>query len=195
MSSWTGDGWLNGAEWLPSPNFGLRPPGVEVGLAVIHNISLPPGGFTGRYVEDFFLNRLDAAVDPYFSTISDMQVSSHFYIRRDGHLVQFVSADDRAWHAGQSRWCGRDNCNDWSVGIELEGTDELPFEAAQYATLWRVLHALCQRYPLMALAGHSDIAPGRKTDPGACFAWAAVAERFPDLVLPDSAQSGAWRPR
>lgn len=184
MTVWTGEGWLNGAEWLPSPNFGPRPADAEVSLAVIHNISLPPGQFSERFVEDFFLNQLDAAVDPYFSTISGLQVSSHFYIRRDGRLIQFVSVDDRAWHAGQSSWCGRDNCNDWSVGIELEGTDELPFEPEQYATLWRVLAALRQRYPLTRVAGHSDIAPGRKTDPGIGFDWVAVAVRFPDLALP-----------
>ena len=184
MSDWTADGWLHGAEWLPSPNFGPRPAGAAVTLAVIHNISLPPGSFAGRHVEDFFLNRLDAAVDPYFSTISGLQVSAHFYIRRDGRLIQFVSADDRAWHAGESNWCGRENCNDWSVGIELEGSDDLPFELAQYATLWQLLAALRRRYPLTGLAGHSDIAPGRKTDPGPGFDWAAVAARFPDLALP-----------
>lgn len=184
MTAWTADGWLYGAEWLPSPNFGPRPSACPVSLAVIHNISLPPGQFAGRFVEDFFLNQLDAAVDPYFPTISGLQVSSHFYIRRDGRVIQFVSADDRAWHAGQSRWCGRDNCNDWSVGVELEGADDLPFELTQYASLWQVLEALRQRYPLTSVAGHSDIAPGRKTDPGAGFDWAAVAARFPDLSLP-----------
>lgn len=184
MTAWTADGWLHAAEWLPSPNFGPRPADAEVSLAVIHNISLPPAQFAGRFVEDFFLNQLDATVDPYFSIISGLQVSSHFYIRRDGRVIQFVSADDRAWHAGQSNWCGRDNCNDWSVGVELEGADDLPFEPAQYSNLWRVLAALRQRYPLTSIAGHSDIAPGRKTDPGAGFDWAAVAARFPDLLLP-----------
>ena len=143
-----------------------------------------PGGFSGNYVEDFFLNRLDAAVHPYFETISGLQVSSHFYIRRDGRVIQFVSADDRAWHAGPSRWCERENCNDWSVGIELEGTDDLAFEAAQYAALWALLAALCQRYPLTDIAGHSHIAPGRKTDPGRCFDWGAAAARFPGPRLP-----------
>ena len=184
MSSWSADGWLHGAEWLPSPNFGPRPEGCSISLALIHNISLPPGCFAGRYVEDFFLNRLDTTLDPYFATIAGLQVSSHFYIRRSGHLVQFVSADDRAWHAGQSCWQGRDNCNDWSVGVELEGTDELPFEAAQYSALWQLLTALGQRYPLTDIAGHSHVAPGRKTDPGACFDWAAVASRFPGIALP-----------
>lgn len=188
MSPWTDDGWLTGTGGkltrLASPNFGPRPEAVPVSLVVIHNISLPPGKFSGHFVEDFFLNQLEAAVDPYFATILGVQVSAHFYIRRDGRIVQCVSADDRAWHAGQSNWCGRDNCNDWSVGIELEGCDDLPFEAAQYASLWEVLAALQARYPLTAIAGHSDIAPGRKTDPGACFDWAAVAARFPDLAVP-----------
>ena len=184
MSDWSTEGWWHGATWQASPNFGPRPAGCPVSLAVIHNISLPPGGFSGNYVEDFFLNRLDAAVHPYFETISGLQVSSHFYIRRDGRVIQFVSADDRAWHAGPSRWCERENCNDWSVGIELEGTDDLAFEAAQYAALWALLAALCQRYPLTDIAGHSHIAPGRKTDPGRCFDWGAVAARFPGLRLP-----------
>lgn len=182
--SWRDDGWLAAAEHLPSPNFGERPPACPVSLIVIHNISLPPGEFGGHWVEDFFLNRLDATAHPYFATIAGLEVSAHFYVRRDGRLVQFVGCDRRAWHAGRSTWCTRENCNDYSVGIELEGCDEQPFTPAQYATLWPLIDALRRRYPIAGLAGHSDIAPGRKTDPGPCFDWAAVAARYPDLALP-----------
>jgi AmpD protein len=120
---WRDDGWLAGVSWMPSPNFGERPADVPVSLVVIHNISLPPDRFEGNWVEDFFLNRLDATADPYFGTIADLQVSAHFYIRRDGRVIQFVACDKRAWHAGHSCWCERANCNDFSVGIELEGSD------------------------------------------------------------------------
>lgn len=181
---WQADGWLDGAEWRPSPNFGERPPAAEVTLVVIHSISLPPERFDGDWVEDFFLNRLDPAVDPYFATISQLQVSAHFYIRRDGRIIQFVGGDCRAWHAGQSSWCGRGNCNDFSVGIELEGSDSQPYADAQYVALWRVLDALRERYPLTAIAGHCHVAPGRKTDPGPFFDWAAVRGRYPALALP-----------
>jgi AmpD protein len=184
MSAWLENGWLATVDRKKSPNFGERPAGTEVSLVVVHNISLPPGEFGGDWVEDFFLNRLDAAVHPYFAEISGLQVSAHFYVRRDGRVVQFVACDQRAWHAGRSDWCGRDNCNDFSVGIELEGCDEQPFTEAQYAALWRLLDALRQRYPITAIAGHSDVAPGRKTDPGTHFDWAAVAARYPGLVLP-----------
>lgn len=183
MSLWQDGGWLAGMERLQSPNFGLRPPG-DVSLVVIHNISLPPGEFGGDWVEDLFLNRLDAAAHPYFATIADVQVSAHFYVRRDGRVIQFVDCDKRAWHAGASTWCGRDNCNDYSVGIELEGSDTQPFESAQYAALWSLLDALRLRYPITAVVGHSDVAPGRKTDPGFCFDWAAVRQRYPGLALP-----------
>lgn len=184
MSSWQADGWLEGATWLTSPNFGQRPEGEEVSLIVIHNISLPPAQFGGDWVEDFFLNRLDPTAHPYFATIADAQVSAHFYIRRDGRIIQFVSCEQRAWHAGQSSWAGRENCNDYSVGIELEGTDVLAFSVAQYDALWRVINALIARYPIKAIAGHSDIAPTRKTDPGDCFDWPAVRQRYPGLQLP-----------
>lgn len=183
MSGWQADGWLDGARQLASPNYGERPAGTEVSLVVLHNISLPPGEFGGDWVEDFFLNRLDPAAHPYFATIAELQVSAHFYLRRDGRLIQFVSCDRRAWHAGRSHWLGRDNCNDWSVGIELEGCDEQPFSAAQYAALWPLLEALRARYPIVAVAGHSHVAPQRKTDPGPHFDWAALARRFPDLAL------------
>lgn len=182
--SWRDEGWLEGVAWLPSPNFGERPADAEVSLVVIHNISLPPNEFGGGWVEDFFLNRLDRNAHPYFATIADVQVSSHFYIRRDGRVIQFVSCDKRAWHAGQSCWCERDNCNDYSVGIELEGSDTTPFASEQYAALWSLLDVLRERYPLTAAVGHSHVAPGRKTDPGPHFDWAALAARHADLSLP-----------
>ncbi|MFV0370602.1 MAG: 1,6-anhydro-N-acetylmuramyl-L-alanine amidase AmpD [Azonexus sp.] len=181
---WLEHGWLGSAVRCPSPNFGERPTGAVVSLIVLHNISLPPGEFAAQAVADFFLNRLDAAAHPYFAEICDLQVSAHFYIARDGALTQFVSTDQRAWHAGQSCWQGRENCNDFSVGIELAGSDDTPFTAAQYAALWPLIEALRQRYPITAIAGHSDVAPGRKTDPGPCFDWPAVAARHPDLCLP-----------
>lgn len=182
-AAWQDGGWLAAAERRPSPNFGPRPAGGEVSLVVIHAISLPPGEFGGEWVELFFANRLDAAVHPYFSTISDVQVSAHFYLRRDGRIVQCVDADARAWHAGRSVWQGRENCNDFSVGIELEGDDAQPFTAAQYAALATVLDALRQRYPLTAVAGHCHVAPGRKTDPGPHFDWTWLAGRYPGLAL------------
>jgi N-acetyl-anhydromuramoyl-L-alanine amidase len=181
---WRAEGWLDGAECLPSPNFGERPVGEAVSLIVVHNISLPPNQFGGNWVEKFFLNQLDPLAHPYFATIVDAQVSAHFYVRRDGRLIQFVGCDNRAWHAGRSQWCERANCNDYSVGIELEGCDDQPFTAAQYVALWRVVDALCWRYPVAAIVGHSDIAPGRKTDPGLCFDWLAVRDRYPTLRLP-----------
>jgi N-acetyl-anhydromuramoyl-L-alanine amidase len=181
---WRPDGWLEGLHWLPSPNFGERPAGVSVSLVVLHNISLPPDEFGGDWVEDFFLNRLDASAHPYFSTISDLQVSAHFYLRRDGRIIQFVGGDQRAWHAGQSCWCEHDNCNDYSIGIELEGSDTQPFTAEQYAALWKLLDSLRVRYPIVAIAGHCHIAPGRKTDPGPYFDWPALRARYPELNLP-----------
>lgn len=183
---WQG-GWLNAARRVDSPNFGARPAGSEVVLAVIHNISLPPGEFGGGWIEDLFLNRLDASAHPYFATIAGVQVSAHFLIRRGGELVQFVSVDDRAWHAGASCWQGRENCNDYSVGIELEGADDQCFADVQYAVLSRLLEDLCAAYPIRAVAGHSDIAPGRKTDPGPCFDWQALRQQFPGLDFPEQA--------
>lgn len=181
---WQADGWLEGVNWLPSPNFGERPAGESVSLVVIHSISLPPDEFGGDWVEDFFLNRLNPEAHPYFSTIADLQVSAHFYVRRSGRVVQFVGCDRRAWHAGQSCWCERDNCNDYSVGIELEGSDTQPYTAEQYASLWGLLDVLRRRYPILAIAGHCHIAPGRKTDPGPYFDWAALRSRYPELGLP-----------
>lgn len=184
MTAWSDGGWLRAVEALPSPNFGERPADADVSLIVLHNISLPPDESGGNWVEDFFLNRLDPTVHPYFSTIFELQVSAHFYIRRDGRVIQFVGCDQRAWHAGQSAWRERVNCNDYSVGIELEGSDTQPFAKVQYQVLWSLIDALCERYPISAIAGHSDVAPGRKTDPGPFFDWAAVRARYPALDLP-----------
>lgn len=181
---WQEGGWLSGVDWQPSPNFGARPAGKDVSLIVLHNISLPPDQFGGDWVEDFFLNRLNPAVHRYFEQISTLQVSAHFYVQRDGRVLQFVGCDDRAWHAGQSCWAGQENCNDYSVGIELEGSDTQPFDERQYAVLWPLLKALCEHYPITAIAGHSHVAPGRKTDPGPYFDWAALRARFPDVELP-----------
>lgn len=184
MSRWLPDGWLAGVEHLPSPNFGERPPNAEVSLLLLHSISLPPEQYGGDYVEDFFLNRLDPAVHPYFESIATVEVSAHFYVRRDGRVIQFVGCDKRAWHAGQSCWQGRENCNDWSIGVELEGCDTHAFTAAQYEALWPLLKAIARHYPLTDLAGHSDVAPGRKTDPGPHFDWSAVHAHLPGLRLP-----------
>lgn len=179
------DGWACGACVLRSPNFEARPAGTVPTLVVVHNISLPPGEFGGRAIADLFLNRLDCDAHPYYDAhLRGLRVSSHFVILRDGTLEQFVSCDERAWHAGVSNFFGRERCNDFSIGIELEGADANPFEAAQYATLAALVGALVARYPIEALAGHSDIAPGRKTDPGPHFDWArlqrdtALADRY-----------------
>lgn len=183
MMRWQSEGWLTGVGRMFSPNQEERPAGSEVSLVVVHNISLPPDEFGGDWVEDFFLNRLDPGDHPYFAGIASLRVSSHFYVRRSGRIVQFVGCDRRAWHAGRSSWRGRENCNDYSVGIELEGCDTRPFEARQYQSLWDLVDRLRARYPIAAIAGHSAIAPGRKTDPGPHFDWAAVATRYPDLDL------------
>ena len=164
-------GWLRGAHHLPSPNYDARPEGSAIELIVIHNISLPPGVFDGDAVIDLFTNRLDWDAHPYYQGIRGLKVSAHFFIRRDGTLIQFVPCTQRAWHAGASNWQGRDRCNDFSIGIELEGTDDLPFTDAQYATLIPLLATLKMAYPIQAVVGHSDIAPDRKTDPGPHFAW------------------------
>ena len=165
-------GWYAGARHCPSPNFGPRPVDALINLAVVHSISLPPGQYGGPEIEQLFTNQLDWSAHPYFEQIRGMEVSAHFLIRRDGELVQFVSVLDRAWHAGRSTWCGRDNCNDFSVGIELEGLEGDTFEAPQYITLSQLLHALHTQWPLAAVAGHEHIAPGRKNDPGPGFDWA-----------------------
>ena len=157
-----------------SPNQDARPRGTKITLLVVHSISLPPGEFGGDAIERLFTNRLDPAAHPYFREIAGLKVSSHFLIRRDGELVQFVPVGRRAWHAGVSSWRGRERCNDFSVGVELEGTDDGPFTGAQYARLARLVAALRARHPLRDIAAHSDIAPGRKTDPGPRFDWPRV---------------------
>lgn len=164
-------GLLAEARYLPSPNCDDRPVDAAIELLVIHNISLPPGEFGGDAIADLFLNRLDPQAHPYYEGIANLRVSSHFLIRRDGALLQFVPCAKRAWHAGLSQWCGRERCNDFSIGIELEGADDLPFSDAQYECLSVLARALYARYPVKASVGHSDIAPGRKTDPGPHFSW------------------------
>ncbi len=168
-------GWLDAARRIDSPNCDERPSGESISLIVVHAISLPPLQFGSDDVIRFFTNSLDPAGHPYFSQIATLRVSAHFFIRRDGELIQFVSCDQRAWHAGVSCWQGRERCNDFSLGIELEGCDEQPFEDAQYAQLIALVEALCARYPVSALVGHSDIAPGRKSDPGPFFLWNRLA--------------------
>jgi AmpD protein len=189
------DGWCSGVQRLPSPNFDPRPENAGIDLLVIHNISLPPGQFGGPFIADLFGNQLDCDAHPYFDQLRALRVSAHFLIRRNGAVMQFVSANDRAWHAGASSFCGRERCNDFSIGIELEGADDQPFEPSQYDALVFLTDALRRRYPLTDVAGHEHIAPGRKTDPGPHFDWtffrksliqngpfagAGTALRFPD---------------
>ncbi len=170
-------GLLDAARQCPSPNCDERPAGCTVDLVVIHGISLPPGEFGGPHIDALFTNRLDPEAHPYFAGIAGMKVSSHLLIRRDGEVVQYVPFHRRAWHAGESHFGGRTACNDFSIGIELEGTDETPYAEAQYACLPRVLAALMRAYPAVTperVVGHCDIAPGRKTDPGPAFDWARL---------------------
>jgi AmpD protein len=162
------------ARQVPSPNHDPRPDGAAIRLVVVHGISLPPGCYGGDEIEAFFTNRLDPAAHPYFATIAGLRVSAHFLIRRDGTLVQFVRCGQRAWHAGASCWDGQERCNDFSVGIELEGVDDEPYDDAQYRTLVALVAALQARYPIEDVVGHSDVAPGRKTDPGPAFEWARL---------------------
>jgi AmpD protein len=165
---------MRGATYIASPNFDSRPPGVEADLIVVHGISLPPDEFGGPWIDRLFTNTLPAEAHPYFAQIASMRVSSHLVIRRDGALTQFVKFTDRAWHAGPSLYDGRQACNDFSIGVELEGADKIPYEDAQYAALADAVAALCAAYPRLSptrLVGHSDIAPGRKTDPGPAFDW------------------------
>jgi N-acetyl-anhydromuramoyl-L-alanine amidase len=185
-------GWWSAARRCRSPNFGLRPAGLPVSLLVVHSISLPPGEYGGEAIERLFTNRLDWAAHPYFETIRGIEVSAHFLIRRDGELVQFVSCDRRAWHAGSSRWRGRPDCNDFSIGVELEGLEGQRFEAPQYTALASLARGLARRYPIEAVAGHEHVAPGRKADPGAGFEWPRLrallaALDIADWDFPDSA--------
>ena len=190
-----GEGWLSGARIVPSPNEDARPPATTIDTVIVHHISLPPGHFSGDAIERLFTNRLEAAADPSFVPIAGLRVSSHFLIRRHGGLVQFVATDRRAWHAGVSRLLTRERCNDFSIGIELEGDSLRPFTRSQYRRLDDLLVELAQRLPLRWIAGHSDIAPGRKVDPGPQFAWPDVAPVMKRLGLlrpfDDSAQQQA----
>ncbi len=170
--------WLAGARRLESPHQDARPDPADISLVVIHGISLPPGEFGGAWIDRLFTNTLDPTAHPYFAVIAGLRVSAHVLIRRDGELVQYVPFDRRAWHAGASSYRGRSGCNDFAIGIELEGTDITPYTDHQYAGLNAVLAALFAHYPGLGpnrLAGHSDIAPGRKTDPGASFEWARLS--------------------
>lgn len=164
-------GWYRFASHLASPNYGPRPPQAQVDLIVLHSISLPPGQYGGPEVQQLFTNQLDWQAHPYFKQIEGLTVSSHFFIRRNGELWQFVSCDDRAWHAGASCYRGRSNCNDDSIGIELEGLEGDPFEPAQYETLSALCPAIMSKFPIVHIAGHEHIAPGRKADPGPGFDW------------------------
>ena len=168
------DGLLPQARYIASPNCDERPPGAAITLVVLHSISLPPGQYGGDAIERLFTNRLDPAAHPYFRDIATLKLSSHFLVRRDGELLQFVPVQRRAWHAGASCWRGRSRCNDFSIGVELEGVDESAFEDIQYARLNELLRALRGSLPLNDIAAHSDVAPDRKTDPGAHFDWARL---------------------
>lgn len=185
-SLWDG-GWYRYARRLDSPNFGPRPADATVDLLLIHSISLPPGQYGGDEVQHLFTNTLDWNAHPYFKNIEGMQVSSHFYIRRNGDLWQFVSCEERAWHAGVSSYRGRDNCNDDSIGIELEGLEGETFEAGQYETLGSLCAALGQRYPVQHIAGHEHVAPGRKADPGPGFQWPVLRRTlgWPSRYFPE----------
>jgi AmpD protein len=185
---WAG-GWYSPAHRLDSPNFGPRIGTQPIDLIVLHSISLPPGQYGGGEVQQLFSNQLDWELHPYFKQIEGLQVSAHFFIARDGMVWQFVSCDDRAWHAGQSSYRGRDNCNDDSIGIELEGLEGDVFEALQYVALCALCAAISEQYPIAYLAGHEHIAPGRKADPGTGFDWAFLQQHlqmppqcFPEVV-------------
>ncbi len=168
------DGICDEAKFISSPNLDVRPSPDDISLIVIHNISLPPNQYGGNGVIELFTNQLNPDEHPYYAEIAHLKVSSHFFIRRDGELIQFASCNDRAWHAGASHWQGRERCNDFSIGIELEGSDFEAFEPIQYETLKTLIASIKARYPIQAITGHSDIAPGRKTDPGAYFDWSHI---------------------
>jgi AmpD protein len=174
-------GLMRGVRYVASPNHDSRPAGVEAELIVVHGISLPPGEFGGPWVDHLFNNTLPPEVHPYFAEIAALRVSTHLFIRRDGSLTQYVKFTDRAWHAGQSCYAGREACNDFSIGIELEGTDAVPYDLLQYQSLAGSVAALCAAYPRLAptrLVGHSEISPGRKTDPGPAFDWPQARHRI-----------------
>ncbi len=185
------DGWCCRMPRGDCPNFDARPEGADISLLVIHNISLPPGEFGGQHIEDLFANRLDCDAHPYFDQLRSLRVSAHFLIRRDGTALQFVSTLDRAWHAGLSSFGGRERCNDFSIGIELEGTDGSEFCDAQYRTLAALTAALRARHPIADVRGHEHIAPGRKTDPGPCFDWPRFRAELAALQNPGHPEGGA----
>ncbi len=168
----TDEGILEGARYIASPNFDERPAACGIELLVVHYISLPPGSFGGPAIEEFFTNRLDPRAHPFFATIANLKASAHFLVRRSGAVIQFVPCAKRAWHAGESTWRGKPRCNDFSIGIEVEGDEKKPFTAAQYRRLAALTRVLMARYPISEVVGHSDIAPSRKTDPGPQFDWA-----------------------
>jgi N-acetyl-anhydromuramoyl-L-alanine amidase len=165
------NGWLSGVRRIASPNCDARPPGLAIELLVVHSISLPPGQFGGAEVAQLFTNTLNTDAHPYYKQLEGLKVSAHFLIRRDGAIIQFVPCGKRAWHAGMSSWQGRSACNDFSIGVELEGSDYVPFNDQQYAALTRLTRLLRRSYAIRAIVGHADIAPGRKTDPGPNFDW------------------------
>jgi AmpD protein len=174
-------GLMRGARHIRSPNQDSRPAGIEADLIVVHGISLPPGQFGGPWIDSLFTNTLPAEAHPYFADVCSLRVSSHLVVTRDGVVTQYVAFTERAWHAGKSMYKGREACNDFSVGVELEGTDTLPYEAAQYDALAEVVAALCDAYPRLSplrMVGHSDVAPGRKTDPGPAFDWRRARRRI-----------------
>lgn len=173
-----GCGWLSGVRRIPSPNFDKRPVRTPVTLLVIHSISLPPDEFGGPDICQLFGNTLDCAAHPYYAQLKGLRVSAHFLIRRDGGIIQFVGCGYRAWHAGVSQWQGHAHCNDFSIGIELEGSDRAPYAESQYASLIRLTRRLKRHYPIRHMAGHADIAPGRKTDPGPLFEWSRYLRHF-----------------
>lgn len=173
------------ANFISSPNYDARPDGLATTLIVLHNISLPPGEFGGSGVQALFTHTLDPLEHPYYAHIAANRVSAHFFIQRGGQILQFVSCDQRAWHCGVSQWREQERCNDFSIGIELEGTDTQPFDSRQYASLIPLIRVLCANYPITAIAGHEHIAPGRKTDPGPFFDWANIRQAFPALEFPD----------
>lgn len=179
MSNWNA-GWLDGVQHIASPNFGPRPLNMPIDMVVVHSISLPPGQYGGDEVAQLFTNQLDWDAHPYFDQIRGAEVSAHFFIRRNGDIIQFVSVLDRAWHAGRSHWQGRDNCNDFSVGIELEGLEDHPFDSPQYESLARLISELHADWPVATVLGHEHIAPDRKRDPGQAFDWAHLAQ----LLMP-----------
>ena len=188
------DGLLSAAIWLASPNYNVRPKGLRIDAIVVHNISLPPNEFGAcdtngtHYVKALFTNQLDWDAHPYFQTIKGAEVSAHFFIERDGAITQFVNFNERAWHAGRSSYLGRPECNDYSIGIELEGSDFVSFTSAQYEQLAKVIAAIYKAYPKTRrhLTGHSDIAPGRKTDPGDYFEWARLRQLVTDAMKNDA---------